>query len=82
MRNIIEQSYEWQTPLVINFINFGKAFDSLHRTSLWDIMKAYGIPAKIIRIVQLLYQESECAVLDSGQTSKWFKVEKVSNKVE
>ena len=38
-------------------------------------MKAYGIPVKIIRIVQLPYQDSECAVLDGGQTSKWFKVE-------
>ena len=38
-------------------------------------MKAYGIPIKIIRIVQLLYQDSECAVLDGGQTSEWFKVE-------
>ena len=32
--NIIEQSYEWQTPLVINFIDFEKAFDSLHGPSL------------------------------------------------
>ena len=72
---IIEQSYEWQTPLVVNVIDFEKAFDSLHRPSLWDIMKAYGIPGKIIRIVQLLYQDSECAVLDGGQTSEWFKVE-------
>ena len=61
--------------VVINFIDFEKAFDSQHRPSLWDIMKAYGIPAEIIRIVQLLYQESECAVLDSSQTSEWFKVE-------
>ena len=38
-------------------------------------MKAYGIPAKIIKVVQLLYQDSECAVLDGGQTSEWFKVE-------
>ena len=38
-------------------------------------MKAYGTPAKIIRIIQLLYQESECAVLDGGQISEWFKVE-------
>ena len=68
--NIIEQSHEWQTPLVINFIDFEEAFDSLHQPSLWDIMKAYGIPAKIIRIVQLLYQEGECAVLDDGQTSE------------
>ena len=38
-------------------------------------MKAYGIPAKIVRIIQLLYQERECAVLYSRQTSEIFKVE-------
>ena len=38
-------------------------------------MKAYGIPVKIIKVVQLLYQDSESAVLDSGETSQWFKVE-------
>ena len=38
-------------------------------------MKAYGIPVKIIRVVQLLYQDGESAVLDGGQTSEWFKVE-------
>ena len=74
LRNIIGQSYEWQSPLVLNFIDFEKAFNSLHRPSLWEIIKAYGIPVKIIRIVQLLYQDSECAVLDNGQASEWFKV--------
>ena len=44
LRNIIEQSYEWQSPLVLNFIDFEKAFDSLYRPSLWDFMKAYGVP--------------------------------------
>ena len=29
---------------------------------------------QIIRIVQLLYQDSECTVLDNGQTSEWSKV--------
>ena len=61
-------------PLVITF-DSEKAFDSLHRPSLRDIMKAYGIPVKIIRIVQLLHQDSECTVLDGSQTFEWFKVE-------
>ena len=30
----IEQSYEWQTPLVVNFIDLEKALDSLHQPSL------------------------------------------------
>ncbi|KAL9958972.1 hypothetical protein ACROYT_G036051 [Oculina patagonica] len=31
LRNIIEQCIEWTTPLFINFIDFQKAFDSVHR---------------------------------------------------
>jgi len=37
-------------------------------------MRTYGIQEKIIRVVQLLYQDSECAVLNGGHTSEWFKV--------
>ena len=46
LRNIIEQSLEHQKNLVINFIDFKKAFDSVHRPSLWKILKHYGIPAR------------------------------------
>jgi len=45
LRNIIEQANEWQASLYINFIEFEKAFDSIHRESLWLIMRKYGIPA-------------------------------------
>ena len=34
LRNIMEQTLEWNTPLFINFIDFQKAFDSVHRESL------------------------------------------------
>jgi hypothetical protein len=34
LRNIIEQCSEWQRKLYINFVDFQKAFDSLHRESL------------------------------------------------
>ena len=37
-------------------------------------MESYGIPLKIIHIVQMLYEDSECAVLDEGEESEWFKV--------
>ena len=35
MRNIIEQCAEWQRRIYINFIDFSKAFDSVHREMLW-----------------------------------------------
>ena len=37
-------------------------------------MASCGIPRKIIHMVQMLYEDSECAVLDEGEESEWFKV--------
>ena len=74
LRSIIEQSIEWQAPLYINFIDFEKAFDSIHRDSLWEIMRQYGIPRKIINMVKLMYSGSACAVLDDGEITEWFEV--------
>ncbi|PIK62384.1 endonuclease-reverse transcriptase [Apostichopus japonicus] len=74
LRNILEQSNEWNSPLYVHFIDFEKAFDSLHRNSLWNILKEYQIPDKIIRIVKALYDNVECAVVDEGETTEWFHV--------
>ena len=71
---VSEQSIKWQSSLYINFVEFEKAFDSVHQESLWKIMKAYGIPQKIINMVRLLYEDVECAVMDEGKESTWFKV--------
>ena len=74
LRIIIEQVVEWQATLYITFVDFEKAFDSVHRESLWKMMESYGIPCKIIHMAQMLYEDSECAVLDEGEESEWFKV--------
>ena len=58
----------------VTFVDFEKAFDSVHKESFWEIMASYGIPHKIIRMVHILYQVNECAVLDEGEQSEWFKV--------
>ena len=74
LRNIIAQSIEWQSSLYVNFIDFQKAFDSVHRDSLWLIMRSYGIPSKIINMVKALYDDCECAVVDGQDTTEWFKI--------
>ena len=45
-RKITEQCTEWQRQLYINFVDFEKTFDSIHRDSLWRILRAYGIPLR------------------------------------
>ena len=43
--------------LYIHVVNFAKAFDFVHRDSLWVIMKKYGIPQKLIQMVKTLYED-------------------------
>ena len=53
---------EFQIPLHINFIDFKKAFDSVHKDSLSDIARLYGIPDKYINIFKNLYLNSICYI--------------------
>ena len=75
LRIILEEYMEKQKALHMNFIDFKKAFDSLHRDSLWQIMKLYGIPAKIITITESLYKNNRCTVRTEEGLSDWFQVE-------
>ena len=38
------------------FVDFEKAFDSVHRESLWNIMRSYGIPDKMVRVIADIYR--------------------------
>ena len=44
LRIKLEHSLEWQSPVYINFIDFKKAFDMIDRSTVWRIMRHYGIP--------------------------------------
>ncbi len=75
LRNIIEQCLEWIVPLYINFVDFRKAFDSVHRNTLWMILHSYGIPSKIISIIKTFYEHFECSVITGNDLSEWFPVQ-------
>ena len=66
LRNILEQANEWRAGLYEHFLNFEKTFDSVHRESLWNIMRSYGIPDKMVRERAGIYRHFECAVLGLG----------------
>ena len=74
LRNIIEQSVEWQRQLVVNFIDFKKAFDSLYRPSMWKILRSYGLPSKIINMIKLLYEGSKSCVRVGGTNTEYFNI--------
>jgi len=69
-----EQSLEHQHDLIINFIDFKKAFDSVHRPSLWKILTYYGIPDRFINIFKALYDNSSCCVKTASAYTEFFEI--------
>ena len=74
LNQIIEKCLEQQLPCLVNFIDFKAAFDSVHRPSLWEILKIYGIPRKMVTIIKNSYQNTTCAVKAEGSISTWFQI--------
>jgi len=58
--------------VIVNFIDFHKAFDRIHRPTLWKMFQQYGLPTKMISVIQKLYEERSSAVRVNGNTSSWF----------
>lgn len=63
--NIIEQCVEYRHAIYINVIDFKKAFDSIHRDSLWAILLLYGVPKAFVIIFVNLYLNTSCCVRSS-----------------
>jgi len=75
LRQIIEKvSATDNISLLVNFIDFKKAFDSIHRPSVWRILKLYGIPERIITIIQSFGKGCRCAVRVDGRLGDWFDI--------
>ena len=74
LRIIIEQSLEWNAPLYMNFVDFEKAFDSVDRSTLWKLLRHYGIPPKLVNIIKESYDGFRCRVVHDGGLTDSFEV--------
>ena len=63
-----------QTPLFINFVDFQRAFDSIDHEVLWNILRHYGLPEKIIKMIKSLYENFTCQIIHGGTTTISFPV--------
>ncbi|KAG0726800.1 DNA-directed RNA polymerases I, II, and III subunit RPABC2 [Chionoecetes opilio] len=56
------------------YVDLKKAFDSVHRESLWDLLRLRGIPARAIGLITGLYSGTESAVKCGAGVSSFFPV--------
>ena len=55
------------------FIDFQKAYDSIHRDTLWECMKEFKIPTKLINMCKTCVQKTRSAVRIEGTLSSLFE---------
>ena len=65
---------KWNSTIYIAFIDFEKAFDSLHRESLWRILRHYGIPQKLVNVIKILYTGIQCQVTCNSHLTDSFSI--------
>ena len=54
MRRIIVGVKASQIPATLFFVDFSRAFDSVHREKMEKILLAYGIPKEIVTAIMIL----------------------------
>ena len=59
LRNITEQTTEFQKRATLNFTDFKKTFDSVHRLILWDLREIYQYLQDLVQELQLLHQDGK-----------------------
>ena len=74
LRITVEQSLEWNTGLYLVLVYFEKAFDSIDRERLWKILRHYGVPDKIVRMIRVFYDGFHARVLYEGEMTGSFSM--------
>ena len=56
------------------FTDLEKAYDTIDRHGMWQMLRVYGVGGKLLKAVQSFYEDSWACVRVGNDVSKWFPV--------
>ncbi|TWW66772.1 hypothetical protein D4764_20G0008040 [Takifugu flavidus] len=74
LAGVLEGSWEFAQPVHMCFVDLEKAYDRVPRSTLWGVLREYGVEGPLIRAIQSLYQRSRSLVRIAGCKSDSFPV--------
>lgn len=60
LRQISEKAWEFNTSVHLCFVDFKKAYDSIQRKALINILKEFQIPEKYIKLIKMCLDKTLC----------------------
>ena len=74
-RRLQELARKKDTPLYLSFIDLTKAYDSVDRTFLWDVLARFGVPPRMLAVIHQFHDGMQaCVRLDDGECWDKFDV--------
>ena len=74
LRRVLEGFRDYQLSLVVTFIDFKKAFDSINRKVMFAVLRHYGIPEAVVNAISVLHKNSKSVVMVDRGLSDPFDV--------
>ena len=62
-------------PLFLCFVDLQKAYDSVDRTLLWQVLTRFGVPPQMLAVIRQFHDGMRaCVRSEDGECSEWFEV--------
>ena len=74
LRRLIEGVKANHLPAIITFIDFRKAFDTIHRGKMLKILRAYGIPEQLVKAIGGMYESTRAKIISPDGETELFDI--------
>ena len=74
LRQVNEKYWEYGKTAWHIYVDYKQAYDSVYRPSLWNILRSFSIPEKLIRLIKACYRECRGRVRVGGELTDPFTV--------
>ena len=74
LRRLIEGVKERNLKAILVFIDFKKAFDSIHRGKMLKLLRAYGLLEQLVSVIGILCTGTKANVLSPDGETEFFEI--------
>ncbi len=74
VRQLVEKAREHNTQVFMLFIDLRKAYDSIPRQALWQVLRKYGVPPTMVSLLRSLHEGMKAEVTMDEQVTPEFEV--------